>query len=601
MLRPTRPGRGKRIASVLAVATASLLAPAGVALAAAGPQNPSFETGLGPWTAEILHEGDHAAVAVDACEEVAHDPKRTICVVSGDLVPVAGRSPIGVAPLDGTQMLRLGGPFDSEDEEQFADSYRVQQTFTVDPASPVLRLNYNVFAYEYQGFNELRFEVRLGDANGPVITDLAQRGIGTDNVGAPVPLKTTGWRSAFVDLTGYENEQVHLTVTSSGSQDRFYGFWAYLDAGEAPAPPVAPSSFAAAAPNPVTGGQVPVNAFPDPVTRQSFATLRPADAAAFPNGCVPLDVSVPIDGGGGVVSGVSLIASFYLKGIPMHVAAPGTWQARACASAGDLAVEYTVSKGGEEETMIVPVGGVAVTDPLGVVYDQARYDAAVAGGAAPAAARAAGALGGATVRLQRQVGGVFRNVLSGDPDVSPQLNPEVTGANGEFQWRAGAGTYRVVVSKPGYVAATSAAATLPGAGLHVGLTTPAPPPPAPPAGGGGTTPPAVVVPPAPTARKAPCAGLRGAKLAKCKRAQRLAKAIAACRRGKASRRALCIKRAKALSKCEAMSNRTKRRRCVAKARRIGRATRPRAATRAPTGARRARAARGPRPAAPGAA
>jgi hypothetical protein len=561
MPHPTPRARRKRAA--LALAFAALLVPAGTAHAA-GLQNASFENGLDGWTAEILHAGDHGAVEVESCEEPQHDPQRTVCVVEAETLTPA----VGVTPLDGTKMVRLGGPFGSPDEPQVQDRYRLRQTFTVDRANPVLALNYNVFLFDNHALDELRFEVT--DGSGATIAEFVQRGFGAFD---DTRLKSTGWRSAHLDLAGYENEQVHLTVDSGGGgqDDTFYGFWAYLDAGQAPAPPVSSPSFTAAAPNPVSGAPVQLNAFSDPGSGRSFVALSASEAAAFPSGCVPTDVTVPI---AGAVSDVTLLATFYDKGFPLSAAGGGEWRGPACISAGDLAVQYTLDEGlATERLAVVPTGGTELVDPLGVVYDQARYDAAVAGGAAPGAARAAAAIEGATVRLQREVGGAFRSVLAGDPHISPRVNPETTGANGEFQWLAGAGTYRVVVSKPGFQTAVTRAVALPGVtDLHVGLSaTPAPPGGGggPAAGGGGGGSSMVVGPPAPPAGKAACAGLRGTRLAKCKRAQKLAKAIAACRKGKKSRRALCIRRAKALAKCEALARGAKRRRCVARARRIG--------------------------------
>ena len=158
----------------------------------------------------------------------------------------------------------------------------------------------------------------------------------------------------------------------------------------------------------------------------------------------------------------------------------------------------------------------------------------------------------------------------------------------------------MVVSKDGYVTTTSRAVTIPPevTDLHVGLrSTTVPQPvdsdgdgvpdgsdgcpntaaatangcPAAPVAGtsgttgtqGGTT----------TAKPVPCAGLRGTRLATCKRKQKLDAAIAKCKKGKAGKRALCIKRAKALSKCSAITGPKKAKktaRCVAKAKRIGR-------------------------------
>jgi len=112
------------------------------------------------------------------------------------------------------------------------------------------------------------------------------------------------------------------------------------------------------------------------------------------------------------------------------------------------------------------------TDPAGVVYDKAQYDGAKAAGSSDAEARAAAAIEGATVRLERKIDGEFRDVLSGDPGISPNENPQVTGENGRYQWNVSEGDYRVVVSQGAYETATSRGVHVPPAvtDRHVAMT-----------------------------------------------------------------------------------------------------------------------------------
>jgi hypothetical protein len=231
------------------LALVALLVLAGLARAApgvVGPENPSFEAapnGLPTgWQATILppppeEEEPTPVPAPENCEGLEDDPQRAICVLDGDTFTPVGGSPVTVEPLDGDRMVRLGGPFLSEFAPQRRDRYLLGQTFVVDPAKPVLELNYNVFLFDYQGFDELHFVVRAADENGTPIAHITQGGFGSSN---NLDLKTTGWRSAAVDLSGYENQQVHLLIDSGGTQDDLYGFWAYIDAGVAPPRPVSP-------------------------------------------------------------------------------------------------------------------------------------------------------------------------------------------------------------------------------------------------------------------------------------------------------------------------------------------------------------------------
>jgi hypothetical protein len=566
-------GRIRTGRRALAVAVAGLLVTAAAAWAAVGLTNPSFEAGLDGWTAQIFRADTEELVSATDCAGIGGDAKRAICTITGqDTFTPTGGSPITVTPLDGNRMVRLGGPFTSSGQNQLQDRYELRQTFTVDAANPVIQLNYNVFLFDYSGFDTLNFVVSLTDQNGDAIASLTQGGFGP---GGNTSLKNTGWRSAHIDLSDYAGQQVHLLIDSGGTEDNLYGFWAYVDAGQAPVPPVSPPTFNVPT-NPATGQPVPVNNYSDPISGQTFIAIPNAQTSDFPDGCVgPIPISVPIAAGNGTVSNVSLLVD--TTPIPMSEGPPGIWNATIdCAGNYDLAVQYTLTEGGESESFIVPIGGIALIDPAGIVYDQAKFDAAKAAGQSDEQARAGAAIQGATVRLQRKVGDTFKNVLSGDPGISPNVNPEVTGANGQFQWLTDEGDYRVVVSKDGYNTAISREVTIPPevTDLHVGLTKPgtAPPPPPPP-----PPPPAVTPPPPPAPPKKACASLKGKKLAACKRREALKKATNACKakhKGKknAKKRALCIKRAKALSKCSAITgkkNAKKKKRCIAAARRIG--------------------------------
>jgi hypothetical protein len=415
-----RRKRTRPAGRAIALAVAGLLVLAGAAFAAVGLQNPSFEDGLTGWSASTIREDVYSTPptpqpATD-CQGIDGDAQRAICVVGDDTFTPDGGSPVTVHPLDGSKMVRLGGPFTSNHQHQFQDRYRLKQTFTVDPANPVLKLNYNVFLFDYSGFDELRFNVRLTDENGDEITSFVQGGFGAPG---NIELKTTGWRSAFIDLTGYENQAVHLTIDSGGTQDRLYGFWAYVDAGEGASQPVSPPSYEAPV-NPVTNQPVPINAYTDDASGQTFIAIPHSQVGQFPGGCMPLDMHVPIDGGTGIVSDVTLIHG---GGSLAMTFGNGTWNAQIpCVSDGDMAVQYTVNDHGTHQTFVVPIGGISLVDPAGTIYDQPAYDAKVAAGQSPADARAATAITGARVRLQRKVGADFHNVLSGDPGISPHLN-----------------------------------------------------------------------------------------------------------------------------------------------------------------------------------
>ena len=506
--------RGRRQLGLRALLAALVTVPllAGAALAAPGVVgllNPSFEevTSNLPtnWLARVapVDQYGETGTPVDAvCPDPPAPPgQRTICVVGTDTFTVSGdeyEAPtvVTVPPIDGSKMVRLGGPFTSRDQSQYLDRYLLEQTFVVDPAKPVLDLNFNIFTYDYTGFDELRFRIRLNDENGVTIYNAAQGAFGSGT-----NLKSTGWHSAGIDLRGYENQQVNLLIDSGGTSDMLYGFWAYVDAGFVPTPPVG-------IPGATAPPGVSLDVETDPLTGQSWFVIPRAQQDI----CDVLTINVPINPGGGVVTDVLLLQSGQPPRSMTDADGDGVWTATSvpCESS-DLALQYTLTEGGESETFIVPIGGIALIDPQGVVYELARYDAAIGAGKTPEQARAEAAITGATVELQRRgADQVFRKVLSGDPGITPNVNPQTTGADGRFQWDVSDGVYRVVVTTGAFGSVTSREVTIPPPvlDLHVAMgppgpqpqpPAPSPAPPAPPPAPPATPPP----PPAPKPKPKP--------------------------------------------------------------------------------------------------
>jgi len=95
-------------------------------------------------------------------------------------------------------------------------------------------------------------------------------------------------------------------------------------------------------------------------------------------------------------------------------------------------------------------------------------------------------ISGASVWLQRSDGqGSWENVPTGQTPaiMQPDVNPQITGADGQYQWDVLEGSYRVHVEAPGYYPADSIVVIVPPpvTNLHVGLTPlPSPPDPVPP-------------------------------------------------------------------------------------------------------------------------
>jgi hypothetical protein len=340
------------------------------------------------------------------------------------------------------------------------------------------------------------------------------------------------------------------------------------------------------------GGTVNVNAYTGNDGR-AVITVPSGEVAEFPAGCMPLTVKTPIDPAGGQISDPVLVLE-PSDDNPKRVEAPlagGSLAAKSdwtgtipCVESGDLFVEYLLTDGDEQLPVRVPVGGLVLIDPQGVVYDKAKFDAAKAAGKTDEQARGEAAIEGATAVLQRRVDGQWKKVLAGDPGIKPNVNPQVTGANGLFQWDVSEGTYRVVVSKEGYETVTSDAVDIPPPvlDLHIAMTRKKAP--VEDGGGGGTgdgggggtpsTKPPVTTPEPPVTPPVPCAGLTGLKRASCQADLRYAKATGKCAKLKGKKKASCVKKAKlerkraiARAKCDALTGK-KKAACVKAAKKI---------------------------------
>jgi hypothetical protein len=443
----------KVLTVVLGTVALAVLLPA--TAVGAGPVNPGFEQGLTGWVPTVvpLDAGGYSGYGeAGPPVPVGCQVPNGICAVGVDTFTAEDQLPPGpastrtyrVAPVGGTRMARLGGPFTSPLQLQPLEHYRLEQTFTVDAANPILAIAYNVFAYDYTGFDDLRVQVRVTDADGQLISDQAQPAEGSG-----VLLRTTGWRQAQVDLTGWAGRTVHLRFEAGGSSDTSYPFWAYVDVGKAPG---------GAAGKPVATSAVALDTQNDANTGERWFR---ADASSV-SGCMPVTIAVPFTG---AVSAVVLRLR-PLAGAPLDLPmtrdpTTGQWRATVpCLQTARLAIAYDVTDAAGVEHRNQNLGGLVVANAMGTVYDKATFDKLRAKGLTVAAAIAKAALGGADVQLLRRFSGTFLPVLSGDPGTVPHVNPQSTANTGRFGWILQPGTYAVRVTKKGYATVTTSPATV---------------------------------------------------------------------------------------------------------------------------------------------
>jgi hypothetical protein len=562
---PNRRHKGGRLSLTLATAFGVILLLTATALAVGlGLQNRSFEQGLDHWTAKTLDSnrdvvygpGGGKGSAVPGCD--APDAYG-ICVVEGsdefEIFDGGGTRDVTVSPLDGDKMLRLAGPFHDAGENQArAHVFQVTQEFVVSSSEPVVTLNYNMFTFDYSGFDELRLRVKVFDDDGVVANEVVQGGFSSG-----INLKTTGWRGVEMDLTPYVGQQLSMQLEVAGTKDSLYGTWGYFDAGTAPTPVVDPDLANGSAPPGVS-----VNKQVNESGLFSFAMSNLEVQASLNGGdCMPFVVSFPIDPGSATLSNLKL--SLGSQVVNMVNKGGDVWGAELCLEpfeSGNLQLEYDATEEGVTQHFIVMVGQIVLIDPQGVVYDLQRFNAAKAAGKTDEQARAAAAIEGASVRLQRETppgSGLFVNVLSADPGIEPNVNPQITGSDGRYQWDVVAGRYRLLVIKAGYPSVTSKAVDIPPpvTDLHIAMTSQASPGGGSGGGGaaGGSTPAPRVDPGPPVTSTDPkCArAAKTAHLRALRRAQRVGKAgnrkqAAAIRKKATKQRTAALKRCRAGAK-----------------------------------------------------
>lgn len=198
----------------------------------------------------------------------------------------------------------------------------------------------------------------------------------------------------------------------------------------------------------VTGSNLPPNVGVEPNNGGSETTsIYWMDPITFSydscNTATGVDIRIHIDDGGSDITGS-------MTGGPSH----WTYTTEPFYPRhGEATITYTVY-GCTQSTVSFNI----YIDPAGYIYDIETGER----------------ISGASVWLQRPDGtGDWENVPTGEstPVAQPDVNPQVTGEDGMYQWDVLAGSYRVHVEAPGYEPANSIVVSVPPPvfDLHVGL------------------------------------------------------------------------------------------------------------------------------------
>jgi len=278
--------------------------------------------------------------------------------------------------------------------------------------------------------------------------DTAARSV-TWNIGS-VPVFPLGRGSRTVTVTIPGSVPVGTVIQTTASIDRLIDFpfeTRYDD-------------NIASARTTVTGSSLPPNVGVGPILGNSGGTpmvywTTPITFTYNAPAATGVDIRIHFDSGGTDITGS-------MTGGPPLWSYTTTFYPRS----GHATVTYSVYYPASDSQVNF---GIYV-DPAGYIYDAATLER----------------ITGASVWLQRPDDqGGWENVPTGQtpPIMQPDVNPQITGADGQYQWDVLAGSYRVHVEAPGYYPADSIVVNIPPpvTDLHVGLTLlPPPPDPVPP-------------------------------------------------------------------------------------------------------------------------
>ena len=176
--------------------------------------NIGFETGdLSDWITGKETEG----VSVVGVEFISEEETEEIETTEEPAVAV---------PFEGGYMARLGSSHFSSLEEQPQGGNEMWQDFMID--SPTLTFAYNLWTFDYTGFDFFRYELRLLDT-GEIIESFQDQATGLEGDAA---LRATGWQVVYIDTSKLIGCPARLYLSAGASENNNFGTWVYIDSAE---------------------------------------------------------------------------------------------------------------------------------------------------------------------------------------------------------------------------------------------------------------------------------------------------------------------------------------------------------------------------------
>lgn len=395
------------------------------AVLAEGLTNMGFETGLEPWRPGTVTD------YVGRTDDVTY-----------------------TAPYEGAWMGQLGTAASSADQAQTQGANELCQDFTVTNASE--QFVYNLFTYDYTGFDEFRFRLSVTDPQtGEILASYSQGawGEGTE-------LKTSGWKGVKLDLSAHVGQVVRLVISAGGTSDSLYPMWAYFDSAETLPPTVAAAGGA------TTGGSGSVTK--DAQTGEITISMPNSDMTP-----VQFVAVVTCPEGQALQGAPTLnVSGQIFEMVKEPESGPAAWGATIPAgNAGTVSISAVC----DGKTFVNTVGQITLYDPSGLLTDAVTglpiRNAKVTLKVVPGWSARTGPEQNSTPDTcesneSKETGakwaqpaptelGVTANPYAEPQMMSPKVNPFISNQIGYYGWDVAAGCYYVVVTHPGYQTLTS--------------------------------------------------------------------------------------------------------------------------------------------------
>ena len=355
------------------------------------------------------------------------------------------------SPWEGTKMARIGSSQPSANESQPRGPNLLCQDFVA--TQDMEAFAFNIFTYDYTGFDEFRFDVAVVAEDGEVLASYTQGAWGQGT-----SLKTSGWRGASIDTSGHIGEELRLIIRSGGTSDSAFAFWTYIDSAASVPEPVnqettATSESGSVTTDPVTG-QVSVSmpfSQPSDLTLSVKATCPTSEGGAAPTP----GVTILYGGGTFPAAETSTGSGVFTATIP----------AGSLGSGGVLSSEVTCPG---ETTLVNTLGTITLYDPSGIISDAVSGEPVVGAqvylhkvpgwqpwsdpeAPQPEAtcetneSKAEGAPWSQEAPVE-----LGQLVNAASPEISPNVNPFVTNSIGYYGWDVAKGCWYVTVEAEGY-------------------------------------------------------------------------------------------------------------------------------------------------------